>query len=92
MAAALSKPAGFAHSERDLKKNIGAWDRLIRAALGAGLIYYALSNLPGSDVWMVPAGIAGAIALLTALVGWCPLYKLLGLSSHRNGKTWSFLQ
>ena len=74
-----------------MKKNIGAWDRLIRAALGAGLIYYALSNLPGSDVWMVPAGIAGVIAVLTALVGWCPLYKLLGINSHSR-KAWSFLQ
>lgn len=72
-----------------MRKNIGTGDRLIRAILGAGLIYYAMSNLPGSDVWMVPAGIVGAIVLLTALVGWCPLYKLLGMNSNGR-KTGSF--
>lgn len=72
-----------------MRKNIGTGDRLIRAILGAGLIYYAMSNLPGSDVWMVPAGIVGAIVLLTALVGWCPLYKLLGMNSNGR-KTGTF--
>lgn len=42
-----------------MKKNIGGRDRLVRAVLGTALFYYALSNLPGSDVWRVPAGIAG---------------------------------
>lgn len=74
-----------------MRKNMGGGDRLFRAILGAGLIYYAMSNLPGSDVWMVPAGIVGAILLLTALVGWCPLYKLLGINNHSR-KTGSFPQ
>lgn len=84
-------PLGW-QTESNMKKNIGAWDRLIRAVLGTALIYYALSNLPGSDVWRVPVGIAGIVAWFTVLTSWCPLYKMLGLSTHPRGKTWSFLQ
>lgn len=66
-----------------MQKNVGGLDRLVRAVIGIALIYYALSNLPGSDVWMVPAGIVGFIALLTALLGWCPAYKLFGINSRK---------
>ncbi len=64
-----------------MTKNMGSLDRLIRAVVGIGLIYYAMSNLPGSDVWMVPAGIVGFIFILTAIFGLCPVYKLFGINS-----------
>lgn len=75
-----------------MRKNIGAKDRWIRAVLGTVLLAYAMSNLPGSDVWRVQAGIAGLLAWLTVIFSRCPLYKLLGLTTHRSGKNWSFLQ
>jgi hypothetical protein len=64
-----------------MQKNVGGVDRIIRAVLGSALIYYAMSNLPGSDVWMVPAGIVGFILILTAIFGWCFLYKVLGMKT-----------
>ena len=64
-----------------MQKNVGGMDRLIRAVVGIALIYYAMSNLPGSDVWMVPAGMVGFILLLTAIFGWCLLYKILGIKT-----------
>ena len=64
-----------------MQKNVGGIGRLIRAVVGIALIYYAMSNLPGSDVWMVPAGMVGFILLLTAIFGWCPVYKILGIKS-----------
>ena len=64
-----------------MKKNMGGIDRLVRAVIGIALIYYAMSNLPGSDVWMVPAGMVGFIVLLTAIFGFCPVYKLFGMNS-----------
>lgn len=75
-----------------MKKNIGGRDRLIRVVLDTALIYYALSNLPGSDVWRVAAGLVGVVAWLTVFMRWCPLYKLSGFNTHPSGKTWSFLQ
>lgn len=64
-----------------MQKNVGGADRIIRAVLGIALIYYAMSNLPGSDVWMVPAGMVGFILILTAIFGWCLLYKVLGMKT-----------
>jgi hypothetical protein len=45
------------------------------------LIAYAMSNLPGAEDWMVPAGIVGFIALLTAIIGWCPAYLPFGMKT-----------
>lgn len=68
-----------------MAKNVGGLDRLIRAAVGGGLIYYAMSNLPGSDSFMVPAaGIVGFVLILTAIFSWCPAYLPFGF---KTGKT-----
>ncbi len=67
-----------------MAKNVGGVDRLIRAVVGGGLIYYAMSNLPGADSWMVPAGMVGFILMLTAIFGWCPAYMLFGLNTCKT--------
>lgn len=64
-----------------MAKNVGGVDRLIRIVVGGGLIYYAMSNLPGADAWMVPAGMVGFVLILTALFGWCPAYKVFGMKT-----------
>jgi hypothetical protein len=56
-------------------------DRVVRAAVGGGLIYYAMSNLPGADAWMVPAGMVGFVLILTAIFGWCPAYLPFGIKT-----------
>lgn len=67
-----------------MKKNVGGADRVIRAVAGVGLMYYAMSNLPGADDWMVPAGVVGFVLLLTAAIGWCPAYLPFGISSCKT--------
>ena len=64
-----------------MAKNVGGVDRLIRAVVGGGLIYYAMSNLPGADSWMVPAGMVGFVLILTAVFGWCPAYMPFGIKT-----------
>jgi hypothetical protein len=58
-----------------LKKNVGNMDRVFRLILGIGLI--ALVFVGPQTVW----GWVGVIPLLTAFVGSCPLYALLGVNS-----------
>ena len=48
--------------------NIGTTDRLIRVILGAGIV--AAGVYFGS--WW---GALGLVPLVTAAVGWCPLYR-----------------
>jgi hypothetical protein len=61
-------------------KNVDAIDRAVRVAIGLVLIAYALKlGLP--DTGWNWAGWIGVVPLLTAFVGVCPLYSLLGVST-----------
>lgn len=60
--------------------NMGSVDRIARIVLGLVLIAFALGFLlPGSAyAWI---GWIGVVPLLTAILGFCPLYTVLGLST-----------
>jgi len=62
-----------------MTKNIGGLDRILRIVVGLVLIALAVTGTVG--VW----GYIGAVPLLTALVGFCPAYALLGLKTCRCG-------
>lgn len=62
-----------------MKKNVGKTDRTLRiviglAIIGAGVVYQS---------WW---GAIGALPILTAIMGWCPPYALLGIDTckHKN--------
>jgi Protein of unknown function (DUF2892) len=55
--------------------NEGTIDRAIRIALGLGLV--SLTFLGPQT----PFGWIGLVPLATGLVGFCPLYRLVGLST-----------
>ena len=66
-----------------LAGNLALWDRLVRIALG---ILFVLLPLTG-----LIAGLAGTalllfswVPLVTGLIGWCPVYSLLGHSSRKR--------
>jgi hypothetical protein len=59
--------------------NEGSLDRAIRLVLGVALLALALAALSG--VWQIVAGAAAVILLLTAAVGFCPLYRIFGIST-----------
>jgi hypothetical protein len=67
-----------------MAKNVGGIDRVIRAVVGIGLIFYAMSNLPGAEDLMVPAGVVGFVVLLTAVFGWCPAYLPFGIKTCKS--------
>ena len=66
-------------------KNVGSIDRIFRIVVG--LVLLAMTPLVGGMIGSplgAPIGnIAwiGIIPLFTALIGWCPLYSLIGLST-----------
>ncbi|SDG44036.1 MULTISPECIES: DUF2892 domain-containing protein [unclassified Duganella] len=64
-----------------MSSNVGTVDRALRVSVGLGLIAAASTGLIGAWGW------AGAVPLLTALSGVCPLYRAVRLSSlevHQN--------
>ncbi|KAB2888515.1 MAG: DUF2892 domain-containing protein [Desulfobulbaceae bacterium] len=58
-----------------MKTNIGGLDRLARLVIGATLIGLAAFGIIG--FW----GYVGVIPIATALIGWCPAYRALGIST-----------
>jgi hypothetical protein len=61
-----------------MQKNVGTVDRALRVIIGLALIAYAIPlGLPETGWNWV--GWIGVVPLLTAFVGSCPLYTLLGV-------------
>lgn len=58
--------------------NEGKTDRIARAAIGLLLIVLTLSGTIGAWGWI------GVIPLITAAIGYCPLYTLLGINTCPN--------
>ena len=58
-----------------MTRNMGGLDRILRIILGLGLISIAFVGP------QTPWGWIGVIPLVTALVGFCPAYRLAGLNT-----------
>ena len=63
-----------------MKKNMGSTDKTIRLLLAAifAILFFA-GMLPGILGYVLLA--LGAIFVLTSLVGFCPIYALVGLNT-----------
>lgn len=55
--------------------NVGGLDRILRVVAGLALIAMAATGAIGA--W----GYIGVVPLLTALIGYCPAYSLIGLNT-----------
>ncbi|MDO5731779.1 YgaP family membrane protein [Corynebacterium sphenisci] len=61
-----------------MKRNESTADRAVRAIAGVILLILALT-VAGPWNWVL--GVIGAVLLLTGAVGFCPLYRILGVST-----------
>jgi hypothetical protein len=57
------------------KSNVGGIDRVLRIVVGLALIAMTLTGVIGAWGWI------GVVPLLTAALGTCPLYTVLGLNT-----------
>jgi hypothetical protein len=60
-----------------MKTNVGGIDRILRIVAGLALIAWALM---GGPVWAW----IGVVPVATALIGFCPVYPLLGISTTKK--------
>lgn len=65
-----------------MKSNMGVIDRVIRIAIAGVLLYLGLIVYRDSALGIGLAFLS-IIPVLTALLGNCPLYKLLGISTRQ---------
>ena len=66
-----------------MTKNIGSTDRIIRllVAVGVGALYFTNSI---SGTLAVVLGIVALVLVATSVVGFCPLFKLLNISTLKK--------
>lgn len=64
-----------------MNKNEGIGDRIARVSIG--LVLLAMTVVEPRTAW----GLIGLVPLVTGLVGTCPIYSLLGLSTCTVDKT-----
>ncbi len=80
---AQKQPTGDRHNlirSPTMQQNIGNIDKAIRVIVG--LVLISLVFVGPQTVW----GWIGVPVILIALVGMCPLYKILGLSTCKQCK------
>ena len=63
-------------------KNVKMLDRIFRGLLGVVFLELAFFWLAGG--WQIAVYVVGAILLLTAAIRFCPLYRVLGVSTARG--------
>ncbi|HBE88310.1 MAG TPA: DUF2892 domain-containing protein [Elusimicrobia bacterium] len=69
-----------------MTKNVGGADRIIRIIAGLALLGFGLAGMAGAGLPQIIVIAAGGVALLTGLVGWCGLYRLLGINTCKIDK------
>jgi len=66
-----------------MKKNLGTIDKVIRLLLAALVIILFLTKVI-YGVWGIVLLVFAGIFILTALMGFCPIYYALGLNSGKK--------
>ncbi|UJW87318.1 YgaP family membrane protein [Devosia sp. SL43] len=67
-----------------MRINVGTPDRIARIVIGAVLVLLPFVSgmaLFANPVWLWASVIVGVVLIVTALVRFCPLYAILGLST-----------
>jgi hypothetical protein len=66
-----------------MKSNVGSKDKLIRLAIAIAIIILFYLNVFSEIVGLVLLGFALVLSI-TSLIGFCPLYRVFGISSCKN--------
>jgi hypothetical protein len=66
-----------------MKNNMGSIDRIIRAVVAVLLGVLIFTNVISGTLAVV-LGVIAVILLVTALLGFCPLYTLFGWSTKKG--------
>jgi len=74
-----------------MKKNMGTIDRTIRVILALAIAVLYFMNVISGTLAIVLLVIA-VVFVLTSVIGYCPLYSLLGISSRKRTDTQEFTE
>jgi len=82
-AVSSATPDGEDNKETVMKANENGVDRALRLILGIVLLVasYMWLGVAAGEITGIIAAIIGAVLVLTGLVGFCPAYRLVGMST-----------
>ena len=63
-----------------MKRNVGTTEKWVRIIVGI-VILSLLIFIPSGWRWL---GLIGLIPLITGIIGYCPMYALLGISTYKE--------
>lgn len=66
-----------------MKPNVGGFDRIGRIVIGVVLLIVGLTAPIGAG-WQILALVVAAIALVTAVVQFCPINSMLGINTCKT--------
>jgi len=66
-----------------MNRNVGSVDKIIRLIAGIGLVAFGIFGASGTTLG-VAGIIIGAVLIGTALLNFCPLFKIFGISSFKQ--------
>jgi len=65
-------------------QNLSFLDRIIRILIGLLMLWLGWTVQPAELVlWPIALRIFAWFPLITGFLGWCPIYAILGLSTHK---------
>ncbi len=66
--------------------NVGKCDAIVRLIIGLILPHFTRWGIVSGEVWVAVLHIIGVILVFTAVLRYCLLYKLLNISTYKEGK------
>ena len=65
-------------------QNMSRRDRLARLIVGLSMLWVSWAwEAPEEAIWPVVLRVFSLFPLVTGLLGWCPVYTILGLSTNK---------
>jgi hypothetical protein len=66
-----------------MKLNMGSWDRILRLIVTLVIVLLLITGVLKGALAVI-LGIVAIIFFITSVVGFCPLYVILGMSTKRK--------
>lgn len=69
-----------------MNKNVSNVDRIIR--LVAAVVFFGVAFAVGiTTILGIVLAVLGVVMVVTAAIGFCPLYRIFGLSTNKSSQT-----